>query len=120
MSSNFNIYVSDIHLYAKIGVDDQERKVGHEFCINLCITINTDEFKEEDLSTSISYVELYDIIKAEMDKESMLLESVTKRISDKIQLLWPSVEEIRIRIDKLAPPIPGIQGTCGVEHVFKR
>ncbi len=55
-----------------------------------------------------------------MSKEIQLLETMAKQISDTISIRWKEVEEIEIRIDKTQPPISGIQGSCGVEYIFKR
>lgn len=120
MSSYFNIYLSNVHLYANIGVGEQERNVGNEFILNLCVKVCADGFRYEDISTTISYADLYDIIKTEMGRKALLLESVAKRISVTINNRWQIIKEIRIRIDKVKPPIPGIDGSCGVEYCFSK
>lgn len=120
MKKELNIFVKDLWVYAMIGVAEQERKVGNEFLVNLSVVIDAENFQEEDLETSISYVSLNDIIKEEMSKEVMLLETVAHRIGQTILDQWANAKKVNIKIEKIKPPITGIQGGCGVEFNFTR
>ena len=61
------VLLKDIKIYAYHGVLPQERVVGANFILN--ITIDTDFSKAmetDDLKGTISYAEVYDVVKAEM------------------------------------------------------
>lgn len=114
----FCIRLTSLKFFSKIGVYAQERKVGNEFEVSVHIWIDASSFISEDLSTSISYAEIYEEIADVMKEEWLLLESVCKRLSDRFLERWPSIKRGKITIDKLSPPIKNIQGKCGVEYEF--
>ena len=118
--SYFNIKLKDVKFHAKIGVDAQERAVGNDFQVNLSVKIDASSFKPEVLDTTISYAEIYDIVKNRMAQESLLIETVAKDITDSISIKWPKIEEIYIEIIKLFPPITGLDGECAVEYFYKK
>lgn len=113
----FIISLDNLKFHSKIGVLEQERTVGNDFIVNVCFNLPSDAYISENLGTTVSYAEVYDVVEETMNGEWLLLETVSKRIADKISELWPKVKEIRIKITKLAPPISGIDGTCSVEYI---
>lgn len=80
LRETFRITLSDLRFHASIGVADQERKVGNDFRVDMEIMMDASGFSVEQLSTTISYADVYDIISEEMRKEWLLLESVAKTI----------------------------------------
>ena len=114
----FNIRLTDLRFFSKIGVFEQERKVGNEFLMNVEVRISASTFIEEDLESSISYADIFLEIKEVMGAEWLLLETVAKKIKDKLTARWPQIEGGKISIDKMAPPIAGIDGKCGIEYLF--
>lgn len=118
--SYFQIRLNDLRFRARIGVYEQERIVGNEFRINLRVRYDADKFIHENLDSSISYVDIYDIVKKELGRERLLLESVAQSISEVIVARWKEVEEVSITIDKLGTPISGIDGNCGIEYFWKK
>lgn len=116
----FIIELKDLKFFSKIGVIPQEREIGNEFLVYFYAQICSVDFVEEDLSTSISYADIYEVIKDEMSIESLLLESVAKRIGNRIIGMCNNIEMLRVKIVKTSPPIIGIQGSCGVEYFYKK
>ena len=114
--SSFLIQLNDLRFYAYIGVDPQERKVGNEYSVDLSITTDADDFVEEDLSTTISYADVYDIVADEMRQPRLLLESTARIIVRRLRSTFPKIEAVGVKITKLAPPIPGINGSAAVEY----
>ena len=112
----FTIRLESLRFYSKIGVAEQERLIGNEFEVDVKLIFDADNFIYEDLSTSVNYAEIYDLIKSEMEKDCMLLESVAISIATEIEKKWPKVEESYIKIRKVHPPITGIQGSASVEY----
>lgn len=116
----FTINLNNLRFFARIGVFPQEREVGNDFYVNCSISIDGSKFEDENLKTTISYADVFSVIKKEMDKESLLLESVAKRIMDSLMAQWSEISEGYVEIIKKAPPIPGIDGNCGVKYFSKK
>lgn len=114
----FTIRLEDLRFYSRIGVFEQERKVGNEFKVDCAIETDASSFSPECLDSTISYAEVYDIITEVMDKEWLLLESVAAEISHRCRNRWPSILTIATKITKLAPPISSIQGVASVEYII--
>lgn len=118
--SLFRINLTDLRFYSKIGVAEQERIVGNEFSVSVSVSYDASLFCQEDIGTTISYADVYDEIKAEISQETLLLETVAVRISERILKRWRNVSDIRISIVKLKPPISGVTGECGIEYFWKK
>lgn len=116
----FLIRLDDLRFHSRIGVFEQERKVGNEFVVDLCFRINADSFESERLDTTVSYADAYDVIKKIMSQEWLLLESVAKEIGSTILLSDNKIEQGSVRIRKLSVPISGMCGSASVEYFFKK
>lgn len=114
----FLIRLNDVILRGKIGVFDFEREEGNDFRFNIELEIDASTFIEEDLNTSLSYADVYEEIVEVLSKEWHLLETVAITLARHFRMRWPRIIRGRIRIDKLRPPITGINGNCGIEYVF--
>lgn len=120
ISQYFEIRLNDLHFYSHIGVSDQERKVGNEFSVDISIRYSANEFIDEDLSTTISYADIYDIIKQQMNRDANLLETIAKSITSEISKRWNTCFEIQTEIYKINPPISGIIGNSSVKYFYKK
>lgn len=118
-ADSMKIMLRDLRFYARHGVMEQEQTVGNEFKLDLEITLPTNEGMVNDsLEDTVSYVDLYEIVRQSMSKPRKLLETVVAEIGYKIKRKFPQVESGSVTIIKLAPPIPGIAGSAGVEYSF--
>jgi dihydroneopterin aldolase len=113
----FIIRLESLRFYSRIGVFDQERAVGNEFSVDVTVEVAATGFESENLDTTISYADIYEVVREAMSGECLLLESVAKSVAETIKQRWKSVGEVKIKISKLAAPIPGIQGVCSVEYL---
>lgn len=113
----FIIRLESLRFYSRIGVFDQERAVGNEFSVDVTVEVAATGFESENLDTTISYADIYEVVREAMSGEWLLLESVAKSVAETIKQRWKSVGEVKIKISKLAAPIPGIQGVCSVEYL---
>lgn len=121
MSRRFEISLNDLRFYASIGVFEQEQVIGNEFIVNVKVTYNADGFTcDDDISHTISYADIYDLIKYEMSIPCKLLETKCVMIANKILHKWLNVESGYVKIVKLVPPIAGIDGNCSVTYSFER
>ena len=103
-----SIRLNNMKFYAYHGVMEQERKIGNTFIVNLELFTDLSKASETDeLSDTINYAEIYDIVKNEMKIPSKLLEHVTGRILRKIKKEFPTIKKIEICLIKERPPMGG-------------
>lgn len=114
MQENFEITLSNLRFFARIGVMEQERVVGNEFSVEMTVLYDASSFIEENLSSTISYADIYEVIKEEMSRTCELLESVAQRIANQTYRRWPVIHTLRISITKITPPIEGCTGSATV------
>ena len=106
--TGYNIELQDIHIYAHHGVMQQEREVGAWFIIDITLTMNDYSSTDNDnIIGTVSYADVYDIIRKEMKEPSNLLEHVCKRICNSIYSAFTQVECIKITLCKETPPMGG-------------
>ena len=93
------IELNAMKFYAYHGVDPQETKVGNQFVVDLVLTADiyaavcTDE-----LTDTINYADVYQIVKKEMEIPSRLLEHVAGRIVKSLKKQMPQIEHVFLRL----------------------
>lgn len=115
----FEISLNNLVFYAYHGVLEEERKTGNEFRVDLTVVIPYDEtIKEDDISGTVSYADLYEIVSEEIKTPRKLLEKIASDIADKIKTQFSDIKRGEVRIEKVKPPIPGMLGTASVTLKF--
>ena len=120
MLRTMTIKLSNLLFHSRIGVGEQERLVGNEFRVSVELTYSADLFTMEELNSTISYAEVYSYVKEVMCEEWKLLESAAMKITERLTESWSIINESKIAICKVAPPISGIVGECGIEYFWKK
>lgn len=111
--------LDNLRIYAYHGVLQQERKVGAYFLIDLSLTYHfTQAMMTDDLQHTISYADVYKIVKEEMKIPSQLIEHVAGRIIKHLCDVYPSLTEIKLRILKENPPMGADCRGAGVEVCY--
>ena len=102
------IRISNIQLFAYHGVAPEEQKLGQKFEIDVELKFqNFQTGHSDDLSKTVDYSLVYDIVKSEFLKEKFkLLETVAEKISSEL-LKLKFVELVLIKIRKPNAPING-------------
>lgn len=102
------IELEQMRFFAYHGVMPQEKVVGNNFEVNLRIKTNFEAAIHEDLlDNTISYADLYDVVKVEMMVPSDLIEHVAGRILQALISRWATIDAVELKVSKLNPPIPG-------------
>ena len=102
------IKVKNIRVYAYHGCLLEEGKIGSDYRIDLTVKANLKKSAATDeLSDTVDYVHLNQIIKEEMAIRTKLLETVADKILDRILLEIPLVDDVKVEVSKLNPPIGG-------------
>ena len=72
------------------------------------VETNTDDAEKNDnLKSTVDYVDIYNAVKTEMDKPSKLLESVMERMITSIKGISSNITAVDVSIKKLSPPVGG-------------
>lgn len=109
------IELEQVRFFAYHGVMPQEKVVGNHFEVNLRVKTNFEAAINEDLlDNTISYADLYEVVKAEMMIPSDLIEHVAGRILHALTARWEAIDAIDLKVSKLNPPIPGEIGKASV------
>lgn len=82
-----------------------ERKIGSEYIVDFEAEVDVDG--SDELNSTIDYSVIYNIVKAQMEQPSNLIEHVAGRIFKAIETEFPALEHFSIRLCKLAPPVEG-------------
>jgi dihydroneopterin aldolase len=102
------IKVENIRVFAYHGCLKEETKIGSDYRVDLEVKANLKpSSKSDQLHDTVDYVFLNRIIKEEMEIASHLLETVAKRILDRIFNDDKLVKKATVWVSKLNPPIGG-------------
>lgn len=102
------ILLENIEIFAYHGVFEQETKVGNSFMINLKLDIDlTNPSFSDELADTVSYADVFEIVKGEMKIPSKLLEHVAGRIIRRLRTTYSEIESIEIKLSKRNPPVGG-------------
>ena len=115
------IELEKILFFAYHGVMPQEKIVGNQFEVNLRVRTDFSEALQEDLlDNTISYADMYEVVKHEMMIPSDLIEHVAGRILQALTTHWPQIEAVELKVSKLNPPIIGDVAKASVILNWKR
>ena len=102
------VKINNIRVYAHHGCLREESVVGSEYSVN--VTVGADlslASQSDELSDTVDYVSVHQIVKEEMQIASKLLEHVARRIIDRILEDIDAVRYVEIEVSKINPPIGG-------------
>ncbi|EMQ95928.1 Dihydroneopterin aldolase [Xanthomarina gelatinilytica] len=115
------IKVENIRVFAHHGCLKEETKIGCDYRVDLKVKADLQaSAKTDDLSDTVDYVFLNKIVKEEMLKPSKLLETVAKRILNRIFKEDKLVDKATICVSKLNPPIGGDVEMVTIKMTEKR
>lgn len=103
------IELKGMNFYAHHGVMPQETRVGNHFTVDLTLEVRAEASAQSDeLTDTISYADVYELVREEMNSPSKLLEHVCGRIERAIHNRWPAeIHSIEVRVAKHNPPFGG-------------
>ena len=110
------ICLRNVRFYAFHGVMPQESRVGADFLVNLRVGYPLEQAMQSDeVSDTLNYAALYEVVKTEMMQPSNLLEHVAGRIAGAIVKCFPQVTSIDLELTKQNPPMGADCDGAGVE-----
>lgn len=114
--NNSYILLKEIRCYAYHGVAPQENLIGNEYIIDLKLKVDINKAAQTDeVTDTVNYAEVHQVIMAEMAVPSKLLEHVGGRIIEKLFQQFPALEEIELHLSKRNPPMGADVESAGIE-----
>ena len=102
------IKVEGIKLYAYHGCLPEETKIGGNYIVAIHIETNFEKAAaKDDLTSTIDYVGVYNVVKKEMATPSKLIEHVANRIMRALFLRFKGIIHLQVEVTKLNPPMNG-------------
>ena len=116
MSLNTFVRLEKLRFRAFHGVLEQERMVGGEFVVTLCIGYPWQAaMTSDDVADTLDYAAVYRLVSHEMASSSRLLEHVAGRIANALLHDFPLITSIDLWLTKVTPPMGADCEGAGVE-----
>ena len=116
MNGTLTIELSNLRFFAKHGLFEEEQKIGNAFEVDLFVSYDPGAELIDELSETVNYASLYELLKTEMQKPRELLETFVMETTDLLHSTYPSIKKIEISLSKLNPPIATFTGKVGVRY----
>ena len=115
------IHLRDMRFYAYHGVMEQERRVGGDYLVSLCVDTDLSRPAVSDnVDDTLNYAELYRVVAKEMSQPSCLLEHVAGRIGQRVLDNFPQVKALNVCVTKCNPPMGADCKGASVEMTIER
>lgn len=110
------IAISKMRFYTYNGVFAEENKLGQQISIDIIIDYPIEEkVKDDDLTTTISYADVYEDIKNYVSKNNFnLLETLANNLLRFLLDKYSLANEIKLTVHKHYVPMPGIYDDVSV------
>ena len=115
-SHHLTIELKQVRFYGYHGLYENESFTGNEFEIDLRVRIHPAVEIIHNMEESISYVNLFELVKKRMQQREALLETLAMDIANLIHKEFAGVKEVNISITKLTPPFENFSGKVGVTY----
>jgi dihydroneopterin aldolase len=106
--------------FAFHGFYAEEQLTGSEFTVDVETELEVFNDGNDDISKTVNYEQLYNIVSIQMKNPRKLLESVAHAILEDVRREFISVKNIRVSIRKVNSPFSGEVKNAVVELVFNR
>ena len=101
-----HIFLRNARFHAYHGVLSQERIVGNDYRVSVDIAYDFEHAMDTDeLDDTISYADVYELVKTEMQVPSKLLEHVAGRVGRKLITTYPMIRDVKVEVTKVNPPM---------------
>ena len=101
-----NITLDSLRFYAYHGAEPQEAIVGAWYTVDISIKADaTLAVQSDELSGTINYAKVTEIIKQQMEIRSALLEHVAGRIANALLNGFPAISSLTVKVCKQNPPV---------------
>lgn len=116
------IIIKQMEFYGYHGLFPEENKLGQRFFVDLDLFTDVKKAgKSDDMSDSIDYGQVYNVMKTVLEGEPKnLVESVAEQAADNLLTTFSSLSACTVIVTKPDPPIPGHYKSVAVEIYRER
>ena len=102
------IELEEMEFHAFHGCFKEERIVGNAFLVKFSFDTDTSKAETSDnISDTINYQTVYSLIKVEMNKQSHLLEHLSRNILNSVCNHFPFIAYAEVKVSKMNPALGG-------------
>lgn len=122
----FKIKIKDLKLFGYHGVKQEEKTSGQNFLFNISIDIAKDSSEkdglyQDNILNTVNYSEIITLVKEiNSNNRFNLLETFSEVLAEKIISYSPLILKVKVRIEKISPPIKESIRSVGVELELER
>lgn len=110
------ITLNGMHFYAFHGCFAEEQAIGTHFVLDVAFETDTRCAQQSDnIADTVSYLDVYQAVKCEVERPSHLLEHVGERVANALLAEFAAIERVEVRVSKLNPPLGGQLDSVTVE-----
>ena len=115
------ISIEGMEFFAYHGCFKEEQIIGTRFLVDVYLETDTKAAEySDDLKKTVNYQSVFQVVKEEMAIKSRLLEHVSRRIVDRLFKEFPAIDNIRIKLSKINPPVGGKVDRVSISMTEKR
>ncbi len=109
------ITLENIQLYGYHGCLEEEARIGQNYRVDVYVIADYSEAaKTDNLSKTVDYTQVYEVVKREMAVRSKLIEHVCRRICEALVSEISRIEKCEVKLTKYNPPVNGMVGNASV------
>lgn len=102
------ITLKNMQFFSHHGHFDEEQIIGANYELSVCLHFDVEKAAQsDDLTDTLNYQEVYDVVKKEMAIKSRLIEHVSQRILDSLLNTFPQLSQADLSFSKMNPPLGG-------------
>jgi len=115
------ITLENMEFHAFHGCLEHEITLGNTFIVTVTMEFDTKQAgKSDELSDTLNYQLIYDLVKQEMEIPSKLIEHIGQRIAKRIMTSYTQITALKLKLSKLNPPLGGKVQAVSIEIEKKR
>lgn len=100
--------INGMYFHSFHGCLPEESELGGRYRVDVSINADFNEAADSDnLDKTADYERVFQIVKAEMDKPSKLIEAAAKRACLGLSIEYPWAKRINVNLTKYDPPVKG-------------
>jgi dihydroneopterin aldolase len=110
------ILITGIQFHGYHGVRHEEQQLGQRFVVDLVLSVDlTAAGRSDTLADTVDYERVYAlVVELGTCERFKLLEALAGRMASAVLEKF-AVQQVTVRVTKIAPPIPGIVGSVSAE-----
>ena len=115
------ITLENMEFHAYHGCLEHEQQLGNTFIVTISMELDTSlAGATDELVHTLNYQQVYEVVNAQMEIPSKLIEHVGQRIADTLFNTFLQIQGLEVRLSKMNPPLGGKVDRVTIELTKKR